>query len=60
MLEKKGKKRKEIPHPNLKGKKPRHAEHSHWLHEILFFQNCLSPFLAWANSPIINWGYFFF
>jgi hypothetical protein len=24
-----------------------------------YFQNCLSPFLAWANTPIINWGYLF-
>ncbi len=22
-----------------------------------YFQNCSSPFLAWANTPIINWGY---
>jgi len=22
-----------------------------------YFQNCLSLFLAWANTPIINWGY---
>jgi len=22
-----------------------------------YFQNCLSPFLAWANTPIINWGH---
>jgi hypothetical protein len=24
------------------------------------FQNCSSPFLAWANTPIINWGYLFY
>jgi len=36
-----------------------HAEPSHWLHEISMFQNCSSPFLAWANTPIINWGYLF-
>jgi hypothetical protein len=36
-----------------------HAEPSHWLHEISVFQNCLSPFLASANTPIINWGYLF-
>jgi len=24
-----------------------------------YFQNCLSSFLAWANTPIINWGYLF-
>jgi hypothetical protein len=24
-----------------------------------YFQNCSSPFLAWANTPIINWGYLF-
>jgi hypothetical protein len=22
-------------------------------------ENCSSPFLAWANTPIINWGYLF-
>jgi hypothetical protein len=27
-----------------------------WLHEISMFQNCLSPFLAWANTPIRSWG----
>jgi hypothetical protein len=34
------------------------AEPSHWLwlHEISMFQNCLSPFLARANTPIVNWG----
>jgi hypothetical protein len=31
----------------------------HWLHEISLFQNCLSPFLAWASNPAINWGYLF-
>jgi hypothetical protein len=36
-----------------------HAEPSHWLHEISVFQNCLSPFLASANTPIINWEYLF-
>jgi hypothetical protein len=36
-----------------------HAEPSHWLHGISMFQNCSSPFLAWANTPIINWGYLF-
>ncbi len=36
-----------------------HAEPSHWLHEIFMFQNCLSPFLDLANTPIINWGYLF-
>jgi hypothetical protein len=25
-------------------------EPSHRLHEALYFQNCLSPFLAWANG----------
>jgi hypothetical protein len=24
-----------------------------------YFQNCSSPFLAWANTSIINWGYLF-
>jgi hypothetical protein len=36
-----------------------HAEPSHWLHEIFIFQNYLSPIVAWANNPIINWGYLF-
>jgi hypothetical protein len=48
---------------NLKEKKIKalwvHAEPSHWLHEISIFQNSSSPFLAWANTPIINWGYLF-
>jgi hypothetical protein len=47
------------PHPKLKRKKIKalsvHAEPSHWLHEISIFQNSSSPFLAWANTPIINW-----
>ncbi len=35
-----------------------HAKPSHWMHEIsIFKKNCSSPFLAWTNSPIINWGY---
>jgi hypothetical protein len=33
-----------------------HAEPSHWQHEISMFQNCSSPFLAWANTLIINRG----
>jgi hypothetical protein len=24
-----------------------------------YFQNCSSPFLAWANTHNINWGYLF-
>jgi hypothetical protein len=24
-----------------------------------YFQNCSSPFLAWANTPIINWKYLY-
>jgi hypothetical protein len=36
-----------------------HAEPSHWLHEISMCQNCSSPFLAWANTPIIVRGYLF-
>jgi hypothetical protein len=24
-----------------------------------YFQNRSSPFLAWANTPIINWGHLF-
>jgi hypothetical protein len=51
------------PNPKLKRKKIKalwvHAEPSHWLHEISMFQNCSSPLLAWANTPIINWGYLF-
>jgi len=45
---------------NLKRKKKKnqgtaqHTKPSHWLHEISMFQNCSSPLLAWANSPIIN------
>jgi hypothetical protein len=42
------------PTQNLKGKKSRHAEPSHWMHEIFYFQNCSSPFLAWANTTIMN------
>jgi hypothetical protein len=57
-------KRKEIlptPHPKLKRKKKKkalwvHAEPSHWLHEISMFQNCLSPFFAWANTPHYKLG----
>jgi hypothetical protein len=26
-----------------------HDEPSRCLHETFYFQNCLSPFLAWAN-----------
>ncbi len=37
-----------------------HAEPSHWLHEISISKNYSSPFLAWANTPIINWGYLYF
>jgi hypothetical protein len=51
------------PNPKLKRKKIKalwvHAEPYHWLHEISMFQNCSSPLLAWANTPIINWGYLF-
>jgi hypothetical protein len=52
------------PQPKLKRKNKikalwGHAESSYWLHENFYFQNCLSPFLAWANDPIINWGYLF-
>jgi len=36
-----------------------HAKPSHWLHEIFIFQNCSSPFLAYVNTPIVNWGYLF-
>ncbi len=36
-----------------------HAEPSHWLPWNFYFQNCLSPFLAWVNTSIINWGYLF-
>jgi hypothetical protein len=35
------------PNGNMMGKI---WEPSHWLHEALYFQNCLSPFLAWANA----------
>jgi hypothetical protein len=35
--------------------KEKHAEPSHWLHELLF-PNCLSPFLAWANGRDTNCG----
>jgi hypothetical protein len=31
-----------------------HAEPTHWLHEISISKTCLSPSLAWANTPIIN------
>jgi hypothetical protein len=24
-----------------------------------YFQNCSSPFLTWANTPIINWGHLY-
>jgi hypothetical protein len=27
--------------------------------KFLMLQNRSSPFLAWANTPIINWGYSF-
>jgi hypothetical protein len=48
----------------MKKKKLRHFlsacwAFSHWLHEISVFQNCSSPFFAWANTPIMNWGYSF-
>jgi hypothetical protein len=33
-----------------------YAEPSHWLHEIFYFQNCLSPFLAWAKYPHYKLG----
>jgi hypothetical protein len=36
-----------------------HVEPSHWLHEISILQNYSSPFLAYANTPIVNWGYLF-
>jgi hypothetical protein len=29
------------------------------LHEISISKNRSSPFLAWDNIPIINWGYLF-
>jgi hypothetical protein len=32
-------------------------EPSHWVHEIFYFQNGLSPFSTWTNTPIINLGY---
>jgi hypothetical protein len=35
------------------------VEPSHWLHEISILQNYSSPFLAYANTPIVNWGYLF-
>ncbi len=48
------------PYPNLKRWKIKaiwmHTEPSHWLHKISI-SNTLSPFLAWANTPIINHGY---
>jgi hypothetical protein len=48
---------------NLKEKKTRHFECMLslpivWMKYI--FQNCSSPFLGWANTPIINWGYLFY
>jgi hypothetical protein len=48
---------------NLKEKKIKAlwvgAEPSHWLAAWNFyFQSCWSPFLACANTPIINWGLF--
>jgi hypothetical protein len=30
-----------------------HAEPSYWLHEIWISKTVLSPFSAWANTPII-------
>jgi hypothetical protein len=47
----------------LKEKKTRHFECMLnlpivWMKYI--FQNCSSPFLGWANTPIINWGYLFY
>ncbi len=61
-----GNKGKNIPpHPKLKRKKNHlalcvHVKPPHWLHKISIFQNYLSPFLAWANTPIINWGFYYF
>ncbi len=70
MLGTKEKRKKCFLHPptastqNLKEKKSRHFECMLSLPigciKFLFFQNCSSPFLAWANTPIINWGTYLF
>ncbi len=58
--------RKNIPpYPKLKRKKNHlalwvHVKPPHWLHKISIFQNYSSPFLAWANTPIINWGFYYY
>jgi len=57
---KKGK-RKKCPPPNFFFLKIKAL----WVHAEplaawnFYFQNCSSPFVAWANTPIINWGYLF-
>jgi len=48
------------PHPKLKQKNQGTLSVC-WAFPLaarnFYFRNCLSPFLAWANTPIISWGY---
>jgi hypothetical protein len=49
------------PNPKLKRKWHQGTLSACWAFPLatwnFYFQNCLSPFLVWANTPIINWGY---
>jgi hypothetical protein len=50
-------------HPKLRREKNQCTSSACWAFPLaawnFYFQNCLSPFLAWANTPIINRGYLF-
>jgi hypothetical protein len=63
-----GRKTKKItPHPQKEKNKIKNRAHHECMLRLpigcmkfVFPKNCWSPFLAWANTAIINWGYLFY
>jgi hypothetical protein len=57
----KGKKQKFPVSPSLQKEKTWLSMRACWAFPFVAwkfsFQNCWSPFFAWSNTPIMNWGY---